>query len=91
MMYAVVSGNRGGRKADMTIKSNRAEKTSAAVPSRNPNARPTNARKQPDLGWREFFERLGDGTLPGDAAQRDRKARDPIRSFSGYMTGSDSR
>ncbi|RWR07913.1 hypothetical protein [Paenirhodobacter populi] len=67
----------------MTTNSNRAGAPSAAAPSRNPTS-----RTQPDLGWREFFERLGNGTLP---AAGDRKAREPIRSFSGYMTGSDSR
>ena len=41
---------------------------------------------QTGLGWREFFERLGQGTLPQPARHRDRAASAPIRSFAGYRT-----
>ncbi|TKD17807.1 hypothetical protein FBT96_12810 [Rhodobacter capsulatus] len=43
-------------------------------------------RSRPDqsgLGWRDFFERLGQGTLPQGTRRSDRPAQDPIRSFNG--------
>ncbi|MFD2173985.1 hypothetical protein [Rhodobacter lacus] len=43
------------------------------------------------LGWREFFERLGNGTLPAVPKRRDHMARKPVQSFVGYTTVSDSR
>ncbi|WP_031326285.1 hypothetical protein ACTTAL_03155 [Rhodobacter capsulatus] len=38
---------------------------------------------QTGLGWRDFFERLGQGTLPQGPRRSDRPAPDPIRSFNG--------
>ncbi|PYF06722.1 hypothetical protein C8J30_1244 [Rhodobacter viridis] len=55
--------------------------------ARFPHARPA----QTGLGWREFFERLGQGTLPQGPRRQNRPALDPIRSFNGHATQSEFR
>jgi len=43
------------------------------------------------LGWREFFERLGNGTLPRNAGRGRRSPTSPIRSFNGPAMATVSR
>lgn len=55
----------------------------ASVPHRRP--------AQTGLDWRDFFERLGQGTLLQGPRRHDRPALDPIRSFNGQATRSKTR
>ncbi|WP_223634081.1 hypothetical protein [Rhodobacter sp. TJ_12] len=45
----------------------------------------------PGLGWREFFERLGNGTLPAAPRRTPRAVHRPVQSFVAYTPVSDSR
>lgn len=52
---------------------------------------PCDDKSPSGLGWRDFFERLGNGTLPAEPRRKDRMERKPVQSFVGYTTVSDSR